>query len=165
MTIILNVIMKYNQLYVPNLNRPERPAGKKDGHHHHHHHHHRHGHSVPSLASRRRPGSEISMKLPLHRVPTEQDEARMLSGVDLDDMTSELSDQSLPGVGPGRGFSPLGRIGPQYPLLIVKGDKKGQRSEKLYLEAVWKELVRVGQKFNYHNKVTNKQTNKQKINL
>ena len=25
-------------------------------------------------------------------------------------------------------------------MLIVKGDKKGLRSEKLYLEAVWKEL-------------------------
>ena len=27
---------------------------------------------------------------------------------------------------PGRGFCPSGRIGHQYPLLIVKGDKKGQ---------------------------------------
>ena len=42
---------------------------------------------------------------------------------------------------PMRGFCALGRKGPQYPLQIVKGDKKGQRSEKLYLQAVWKELL------------------------
>ena len=133
MTIIPNVIMKCNQLYVPDLNRPERPAGKKDGHHHHHHHHHRHGHSVPSLASRRRPGSEISMKLPLHRVPTEQDEARMLSGVDLDDMTSELTDQSVPSVGLERGFCRLERIGPQYPLLIKRATKRGKEVKSFTL--------------------------------
>ena len=45
----------------------------------------------------------------------------------------------------------IGRIGPQYPLLIVRCDKKRQRSEKLYLEAVWKELIRDGQTY-YHNK-------------
>ena len=39
----------------------------------------------------------------------------------------------------GRGYSLLGRIGPQYPLLIAKCDKKGERREKLYLDAVWKE--------------------------
>ena len=27
---------------------------------------------------------------------------------------------------------PLGRMGPQYSLLIIKGDKKGLGSEKLY---------------------------------
>ena len=35
----------------------------------------------------------------------------------------------------GRGFCFLGRIGPQYPLLIIKGNKRRQRSEKLYPEA------------------------------
>ena len=30
-----------------------------------------------------------------------------------------------------RGICPLGKIEPQYPLLIVKGDKNGQRTEKL----------------------------------
>ena len=53
---------------------------------------------------------------------------------------------------PGRGFIPSGRIGPQYPLQIVKGDSKGQKGEKLYLEAVWKELLRAGWPLNYHNK-------------
>ena len=35
-----------------------------------------------------------------------------------------------------------------------KNDKKGQRSEKLYLEAVWKEFLRDGGTLNYHNKQT-----------
>ena len=41
---------------------------------------------------------------------------------------------------------PLERIGPWCPLLIIKlkGDKKGQKSEKFDLEAVWKELLRGG---------------------
>ena len=31
---------------------------------------------------------------------------------------------------PGKlGFCPIRRIGPQYPLLIVKGDKKGQKKK------------------------------------
>ena len=37
---------------------------------------------------------------------------------------------------------------PAYPI----GVKKGERSEKLYFEAVWKELLRAGQTLNYHNK-------------
>ena len=40
--------------------------------------------------------------------------------------------------GSGRGLCPLVKIGPQYSLLIVKGNKKGQRTKKLYLEAVSK---------------------------
>ena len=75
----------------------------------------------------------------------------------IDRITQELKHLTLklnPVGVPGRGFCPLGRIGLQYPLLIVKGDKKGQRSEKLYLEAVWKELSRVGWLLNYHNKQT-----------
>ena len=52
----------------------------------------------------------------------------------------------------GRGFCLFGRIGSQYPPLIIKCDNAGQRSEKLYFEAVWKELLRAGQTFNYHNK-------------
>ena len=32
-----------------------------------------------------------------------------------------------------RGFCLLGRIGPQYPLLILKSDKKGQCREKFYI--------------------------------
>ena len=40
-------------------------------------------------------------------------------------------------VGIRGGLCPLARIGPK---LIVKGDKKGQICEKLYLEAVWKEF-------------------------
>ena len=48
--------------------------------------------------------------------------------------------QYLPHGGPGRGIYPFIGIGPKYTLLIVKGDKMGQRTEKLYLEAVWKEL-------------------------
>ena len=40
-------------------------------------------------------------------------------------------------------------LGPKYPLLIVKGDKKGEKIEKLFLEAVWKE-----QTFKYHKKNT-----------
>ena len=50
---------------------------------------------------------------------------------------------------PGRGFFPLVIIGPQYNLLIVKGDKKGQRSK-----AVWKELLWASRTLNYHNKQT-----------
>ena len=44
-------------------------------------------------------------------------------------------------------FTPWGsreelRIGQQYPLLITKGKGKGQRGERLYLEAVWEDLYR-----------------------
>ena len=42
---------------------------------------------------------------------------------------------------PGRGLCPAVRIGSQYPLVIVKCDKKGQRRVKLYLEAIWNELA------------------------
>ena len=34
--------------------------------------------------------------------------------------------------------------GPPYPLLSIKYNKKGQRSENLSLEAVWKEISRAG---------------------
>ena len=44
-----------------------------------------------------------------------------------------------------RDFCPIENIDRQYPVLIVKGDKKGQRSEKLYLEAVMKDLFGDGQ--------------------
>ena len=47
---------------------------------------------------------------------------------------------SLPVWVPEKGFCPVGSIGPRYSMLIVKGDKKGQRSEQLHLEAVSKEL-------------------------
>ena len=49
---------------------------------------------------------------------------------------------------PGRGFCPLGGIGPQYALLVTKAEKKGQRIEKLYLEVVW---TRASQTLNYNN--------------
>ena len=47
----------------------------------------------------------------------------------------------------------------QYPLLIAKGEKTWQRSEKLYIEAVWnwKELSRAGWTLTYHNKQPKKQ--------
>ena len=57
-------------------------------------------------------------------------------------------------------FYPLAAAGrvprkaPQYLLLIIKGDKKGPRSEMLYLEAVLKELFRAGQPLKYPNKQT-----------
>ena len=56
-----------------------------------------------------------------------------------------------------RGFCPLGRIDPQYPLLIeeLEGVKKGQRSENLNFAAVLKELLRAGRTLNYHNKENN----------
>ena len=37
-------------------------------------------------------------------------------------------------VGPAMTPCPSGRMGPQYSLLIIKGDKKGLGSEKLYFE-------------------------------
>ena len=37
-------------------------------------------------------------------------------------------------VGPAMTACPLRRMGPQYSLLIIKGDKKGLGSEKLYFE-------------------------------
>ena len=43
--------------------------------------------------------------------------------------------------GLGRGFCPIGSINPQCPLLIVKADKKGQRTEKICIAAVYKELL------------------------
>ena len=43
-------------------------------------------------------------------------------------------------LGPLEGLCLSGRIDPQYPLLIVKGNIKGQRRENVYLETVWKEL-------------------------
>ena len=52
----------------------------------------------------------------------------------------------------GFGLILIGRIGPRYPLLIVRCDKKRQRTETLYLEAVWKEFLRPGRTLNYHNK-------------
>ena len=55
---------------------------------------------------------------------------------------------------PRSAICPSGRIGPQYLRLIIKSDKRGQRSEKLNLEAVWKAVRTI----NYHNEQTNKQT-------
>ena len=52
----------------------------------------------------------------------------------------------------GSGFYPLGRIGPQSPLLIIKGKKEGQRTETLYLVAVFEGLFSVSHMLNYHNK-------------
>ena len=43
---------------------------------------------------------------------------------------------------PGRRFCPLEKNKPQYPLLSIKGDKKEQNIGKLYLETVYKELLR-----------------------
>ena len=40
----------------------------------------------------------------------------------------------------------------QYPLLVVTGDKRGQRTETLYLETVWEVLYGAGQIVNYLNK-------------
>ena len=47
---------------------------------------------------------------------------------------------------PGRGSCPLERISPQYPLLGAKGDKKGERNEKLHLETLWKNLLRAARR-------------------
>ena len=49
------------------------------------------------------------------------------------------------------GFLPLRKNRPQYSLLIM-GDKKRQRREKVYIGVVWKEVLRGGQTLNYHNK-------------
>ena len=51
--------------------------------------------------------------------------------------SSDLLEKLPMGV-PGTDSCPLGGIGLQYPLQIVNDNKKGQRSEKIYLEAVWK---------------------------
>ena len=54
-------------------------------HHRHHHHHRKH----QSLSRRRHLGSDVEITNALVRVPTELDEAQMLSGVHLDDIASK----------------------------------------------------------------------------
>ena len=44
---------------------------------------------------------------------------------------------------PGRGLCPLERTGPQYTLLVLKGDKKGctqMKNVTIHFGALWKEL-------------------------
>ena len=50
-----------------------------------------------------------------------------------------------------------------YPLLIMKRDKKGQQSNKLYLEAGWwKKSLGAGWMLHYHKKQTNYATSQKK---
>ena len=50
------------------------------------------------------------------------------------------------------GFLPHRKNRPQYSLLVIKGDKKRHRRERVYIVVVWKELLRAGRTLNYHNK-------------
>ena len=59
-------------------------------------------------------------------------------------------------VGSREGLLLLRNNRPQYPLLIVKGNKKGQRSGKLYLEAIWKDLLRAGWIFKLPQQMNNR---------
>ena len=62
----------------------------KPHHSHHKHKHRRHNKaSTKDLIDRRHLGSEVQLNEGLRRIPTETEEAVMLSGLDLDEMSSK----------------------------------------------------------------------------